>query len=56
MGEAMQSMEWAGEKGVFNTGQLESDLSGMSHEAILKLFGHDPSKVEITGILRERHS
>jgi len=54
--EAMQSMEWAGEKGVFNTGQMESDLSGMSHESILKLFGHDPSKVEITGILRERHS
>jgi hypothetical protein len=49
-------MEWAGEKGVFNTGQLESDLSGMSHEAILKLFGHDPNKVEITGVLRERHS
>ncbi len=56
MGDNMQSLEWAGEKGVFNTGQLESDLSGMSHDAILKLFGHDPSKVEITGILRERHS
>ena len=56
MEENMQSLEWAGEKGVFNTGQLESDLSGMSHDAILKLFGHDPSKVEITGILRERHS
>jgi hypothetical protein len=56
MEETMQSLEWAGEKGVFTTGQLESDLSGMSHEAILKLFGHDPSKVEITGILRERHS
>jgi hypothetical protein len=56
MEESMQSLEWAGEKGVFNTGQLESDLSGMSHDAILKLFGHDPSKVEITGILRERHS
>jgi hypothetical protein len=56
MEESMQSLEWAGEKGVFNTGQLESDLSDMSHDAILKLFGHDPSKVEITGILRERHS
>lgn len=54
--EAMQSMEWSGEKGVFNTGQMESDLSSMSHDAILKLFGHDPKKVEITGILRERHS
>ena len=54
--ENMQSVEWHGEKGVFNIGATQSDLSNMSHEAILKLFGHDPSKVEITGVLRERHS
>ena len=53
--ENMQSLEWHGEKGVFNIGATQSDLSNMSHEAILKLFGHDPDKVEITGVLRERH-
>jgi hypothetical protein len=53
--ENMQSLEWHGEKGVFNIGATQSDLTNMSHEAILKLFGHDPNKVEITGVLRERH-
>jgi hypothetical protein len=28
----------------------------MSHDEILRLFGHDPNGVEISGVLRERHS
>ena len=50
-----QEVEWRGDVGTFTTGSLEQSLSGMSHEEILKLFGHDPEQVEIIGVLYERH-
>lgn len=50
-----QSLDLANGKGTLSTGAIETDLSGMSHEAILRMFGHDPSKVEITGLLHESH-
>lgn len=50
-----QSMEWSGSAGTFNTGVLTSELTGMSHEQVLKMFGHDPEKVEIDKVLREGH-
>ena len=51
-----QSIEWSGDSGVLNTGALEQALVDMSPEQILKMFGHDPEKVEIVGTLKERHS
>lgn len=56
--EAMELQEviWSGDKGELRTGAIESDLSGMSSEAILKLFGHNPDETEIVGVIRERHS
>lgn len=51
-----QEVIWNGDKGELRTGSLESDLSGMSHDEILRLFGHNPETVEISGVLRERHS
>ena len=47
---------WNGNTGELHTGSLETDLSGMSHEEVLRMFGHDPEKVEIKDVLRERHS
>lgn len=50
-----QSLNWSGSSGTFNTGVLTSELTGMSHEQVLKMFGHDPDKVEIDKVLRESH-
>ena len=46
---------WAGSSGELKTGNLDEDLSGKSHEEILLAFGHDPSKVEISTVLWEKH-
>lgn len=54
--EDLQSIEWSGDSGVLNTGSIKQSLSGMNHEEILRLFGHSPNEVEISGLLRERHS
>ena len=51
-----QSVEWNGDSGVLKTGALSQALSDISPDEILRLFGHDPEKVEIVGTLRERHS
>ena len=51
----LQSVEWTGPKGVLNTGTLDAPLTGLSHEEILREFGHDPEQVEIQGLLREKH-
>ena len=53
--EEFQTLDLANGKGTLSTGAIETDLSGLSHEAILQMFGHDPSKVEITGLLHESH-
>jgi hypothetical protein len=50
-----QSLSWSGISGTFNTGVLTSELNGMSHEQVLKMFGHDPKTVEIDKVLRESH-
>ncbi len=50
-----QSFEWSGSTGTFNTGILENTLTGMSHEQVLKMFGHNPDEVEIDKVLRESH-
>lgn len=54
--EEGQSVEWNGDSGVLNTGSLKQALADTSPEEILRLFGHDPEKVEIVGTLKERHS
>lgn len=54
--EEAQSIEWSGDSGVLNTGSLETELSDISPEEIIRKFGHDPEKVEIVGTLKERHS
>lgn len=53
--EEYQSFEWSGTTGTFNTGLLENALTGMSHEQVLKMFGHNPDEVEIDKVLRESH-
>jgi hypothetical protein len=50
-----QSFEWTGNSGTFNTGVLPNTLSGMSHEKVLEMFGHNPDEVEIDKVLRESH-
>ena len=42
--------------GVLETESQASPIANMSYDAILKFFGHSPEEVEITGLLRERHS
>ena len=42
--------------GVLETESQASPIANMSYGAILKFFGHNPEEVEITGLLRERHS
>ena len=51
-----QSVEWSGDDGVLKTGMVDESLGSMSHDEILRMFGHDPETVEITGLLKERHS
>lgn len=50
-----KSVSWTGNSGVFETGQLEQELSDRSPEDIIAMFGHDPNKVAIKGVLRENH-
>lgn len=52
----LQEVIWNGDKGELRTGSLDKSLSGMSHDAILEMFGHDPKTVEISGVLREKHN
>jgi phosphoribosyl-AMP cyclohydrolase len=54
--QEFQSIEWNGDKGVFSTGSLDEALSDIGHEEILRIFGHNPERVEINGTLKERHS
>lgn len=53
--DELQSVEWRGDSGVFNTGDIDQVLSDRSPEDILRIFGHDPERVEIKGVLRESH-
>jgi len=53
--DEFQTLSWTGDSGTFNTGVLTSELTGMSHEQVLKMFGHDPDTVEIDKVLRESH-
>jgi hypothetical protein len=53
--EDLQSIDWSGSTGVWNTGSIETVLDNISHDAILEKFGHDPKKVAIKGVLRESH-
>lgn len=50
-----QSIEWTGNNGIWNTGNIDTVLDNVSHDAILEKFGHDPQKVAIKGVLRESH-
>lgn len=50
-----QSMDWSGSQGVWNTGTIEQELTDRTHEDILRMFGHNPEKVAIKGVLRESH-
>lgn len=52
----LQEVIWNGNTGELRTGSLETELSGLSPDEILRSFGHDPEKVEIVGVIRERHS
>lgn len=52
---SFQQLDFANGKGTLSTGAIETDLSGLSHEAILQMFGHNPDVVEITGLLHESH-
>lgn len=42
--------------GDMETETQESPIANWNYESILKYFGHDINKVEITGLLREKHS
>ena len=53
--EELQSFEFNGSTGIFNTGAVDEDIAGISHEAVLVMFGHDPERVEIDKLLRETH-
>lgn len=50
-----QEVTWQGQTGELKTGILDNDIMGKSHEEILIEFGHDPSKVEISTVLWEKH-
>ena len=54
--DELQEIIWNGNSGELRTGALQTELSGLSPEEILRSFGHDPTKVEIVGVIRERHS
>jgi hypothetical protein len=55
LNEELQSINWTGDKGVWNTGLLDSALEGVSHDSILSQFGYDPNTVAIRGVIRESH-
>jgi hypothetical protein len=54
-GDELQSINWSGNTGVWNTGNIDTVLDNVSHDSILEKFGHDPKKVAIKGVLRESH-
>jgi hypothetical protein len=53
--EDLQSIDWTGNTGVWNTGSIETVLDNVSYDTVLEKFGHDPKKVAIKGVLRESH-
>jgi len=53
--EDVIEVTWRGNEGELKTGTLENDINGKSHEEILRSFGHDPDKVEISTVLWEKH-
>lgn len=53
--EDLQSIDWTGNNGVWNTGNIDTVLDNVSYDTILEKFGHDPKKVAIKGVLRESH-
>jgi hypothetical protein len=53
--DELQSINWNGNTGVWNTGSIESVLDNVSYDTVLEKFGHDPKKVAIKGVLRESH-
>lgn len=53
--EDVAEVTWRGDAGELKTGALADDISGKTHEQILLEFGHDPSKVEISTVLWEKH-
>lgn len=53
--DELQSINWNGNTGVWNTGSIETVLDNVSYDTVLEKFGHDPKKVAIKGVLRESH-
>jgi hypothetical protein len=51
----MAEVIWRGNEGELKTGAMPNDINGKSHEEILREFGHDPDKVEISTVLWEKH-
>lgn len=56
-----QEFIFANGVGELRTGDIESEtqdspIANLDYESILAYFGHDTSKVEITGLLREKHA
>lgn len=54
--QEFQSVEWAGDSGVFKTGDTAQVLESKSFEDILEMFGHDPEQVSIKDVIWERHT
>jgi hypothetical protein len=52
----LQQVIWNGTSGELRTGALDQALADMSPEYVLKMFGYNVDEVELTGVLRERHS
>lgn len=55
LSDSAVEVTWSGEKGELKTGSMDDDINGKSHEDILRQFGHDPAKVEISTVLWEKH-
>ena len=53
--EDLQSIDWTGNSGIWNTGNIDTVLDNVSYDTVLEKFGHDPKKVAIKGVLRESH-
>jgi hypothetical protein len=56
-----QEFIFANGVGELRTGDIESEtqespIANLDYESILAYFGHDTNKVEITGLLREKHA
>lgn len=52
----LRQVIWNGSTGELRTGALDKALADMSPDYVLKMFGYNTDEVEITGVLRERHS